>query len=128
MTRKIAAKVTIYAQSPKAGAMPFEHERRAEHALDLVLVGLEVVARTRQNQWTPVRGRWVPPADLAESERFGGAVYELAFTFDRGVWVQTWAGDKRPEASLGAIKSRTRVHLNGMEDESSETACGDAEE
>lgn len=134
MTRRIGAKLTIYAQSSKSGALEFEHRRRAEHVLDLVLGAMVEVAVARKNAWAPTRGRFVQPVDLEDSEKFGGVVYELAFTFDRAVHEQTWAGDIQPEMTLGAngIRSTTRVSLAGADDDgnpitipaTAETACG----
>jgi hypothetical protein len=125
-TRTMGAKVTIYAQSTGAGALEFEHRRRAEHILDLVLVALDDIARKRKNAWTPTGGGFVIPEALEDSERHGGAVYELRFTFDRAVFEQTWAGDIKPEATVGeggvGIGSTTRASIIGAND--NETACG----
>lgn len=129
-----ALKATIYAQSPKAGAMPFEHRRRAEQVRDHLLVALRDVATERHNGWEPRAGRFVQPIDLERTEVIGGAVYELRFTFERGVKVETWKGDKRPEATLagGMMRSRTKVSAQGWDDDNdpatvpanAETACG----
>lgn len=131
MTRKVGAKATIYAQSPTAGALEFEHRRRAEHVLDLVLVCLDDVIRIRKNAWTPSGGKFVVPDDLAKSDAYAGAVYELKFSVDRAVNVQTWAGAARPEYALadGVFKGATKVSLKGGVDDDGdpstpETACG----
>lgn len=127
MTRAIGAKITIFAKSPEPGARPYEHRRRAEHILDLVLVAMGEVAAERKNAWAPTGGRFVRAPDLEASERPGGAVYELDLTFDRAVLVQTWAGEIRPEAALGAnsIRSRTNVSLATDDDPTAaKTACG----
>jgi len=102
LNRSVGAKITIYAQSPRAGALDFEHRRRAEHILDLVLVALgdEAGSSAIYNVWAPQSGQFITPPDLEGSERRGGAVYELAVTFERAVKVQTWAGDIAPEAEL----------------------------
>jgi hypothetical protein len=128
MTRNCAAKVTIFAQAPAPGAQPFEHFRRAEHALDLVLVQLEAVILARKNAWTIKSGRFVQPDDLVKSEKAAGAVYELAFTVERAVVDRTWAGDKRPEATVGtdgvSIVSGDEIKTtNGPADQAAETAC-----
>ena len=81
-------------------------------------------------------GKFVAPPDLEKTEKIGGAVYELAFTFDRAVLARTWAGDKLPEATVGpggvVIHRTTRVSLaNGPDDDndpttvpaSAETSC-----
>jgi hypothetical protein len=134
-TRAIGCKITIYAQDPRAGARPFEHRRRAERVLDLVLVALAGIAATRKNALSVKGGRFVQPDDLAKSEEIGGAVYELLFTFDRAVIDRTWAGAERAEATLasGSITSTTKVSLKGGADDdddpttvpaTAETACG----
>lgn len=130
--RTVACKITIYAQSTKAGALPFEHERLAEKALDSVLCALNSVAQGangngRANVFKPTGGGFVKPDDLTAAETPSGAVYELTFTFDRGVSVHTWAGAKRPESTLasGFMRSRTSVSQNGSTtDDVGETACG----
>lgn len=134
-TRAIAGKITIYARSPSANATTWENRNRAEHILDLVLCKMCQVAAERKNLWQPVGGGFVRPRDLEQSPRPGGAVYELTFTFDRGVFEQTWDGDIRPTATLGpnAVRSRTAVSLahSGDDDDDpntvpahAETACG----
>lgn len=127
-TRRVGAKIQIYAQSTKSGALEFEHRRRAEHVLDLVLVALSESATMRRSRIEFGRGRFVQPDDLDESEKFGGSVYELLFTFDRAVMVQTWAGDAQPTTTLGpgGIRSTTQVSMAGSNDDEpdAETACG----
>lgn len=103
MTRLVGGKVTIYAQSTRAGAQPFEHRARAEQILDVVLVALELVAAERRNRIEFTGGRFVLPADLAATERIGGAVYELTFSLERAVVAQTWAGLAQSEAVLDAV-------------------------
>lgn len=100
LTRSIACKITIYAQSGRAGAQPFEHRRRAEHVLDLVLNALEYVAKIRKNAWAPTGGAFIQPDDLVKSEIQVGAVYELTFEFDRAVQDRDWEYDAAPEAEL----------------------------
>jgi hypothetical protein len=128
--RDIGVKVTIYTQHPELGAMPFEHRRRAEHALDMFIVALFEVAAVRRNAFNLTGGKFVQPIDLKTSEKIGGAVYELKFTIDRGIRQLTWQGEKRPEATLDPetgvkAKSKTNVALaNGAEDAPVETGCG----
>lgn len=118
-------KLTIFAQSPRAGAMPFEHRRRAEQIRDLVCVAMGDVAGARKNRWTPTNGGFVTPENLQPSEQMGGAAYALSFTFERGVAVRNWAGDAAPEAALENMSSTTNVTLaNGPDDQVVETGCG----
>lgn len=134
-TRTVSGKITIYAQSPLSGATNFEHERRAEAILDQVLIGLDYVAAVDKNKWEPKSGQFITPEDIKESERRGGAVYELKFTYDRAVIVRTWADAIRPEFTFGAgsLRSTTKVSLaHGADDDNdpntppatAETACG----
>jgi len=133
MTRRMGVKLTIYARSPKAGAREFEHRRRAEHVLDLVLVCMGDVAATRRNAWSQGGGKFVLPADLEKSETPGGAVYEQLITFDRAVYQQDWNGAIAGEATLADITSTTKAFRAWTPDDdddfttppaTAETACG----
>lgn len=124
MNRNVAAKVTIYAQSAAPGALDWEHRRRAEHALDLVLVALEKVIVARKNGWTLKGGGFVQPEDLQKSECAGGVAYELKFTVERGVYEQKWNGDIRPQVTGVTITGTDRITTkNGPSDQVPETAC-----
>lgn len=131
-TRSFAAKITIYARSENAGAPPWEHRRRAERILDMVLCSLDVVAAARKNAWRPSSGGFRRPVDLEQSAKPAGAKYVLTFTFDRGV---AWEGDANPEITIGTggIRSRTAVSIMHASDDdddpnnvpaSAVTACG----
>src|SRR5678816_1241544 len=83
--RNIGAKVRIYAKAASAGAMFFEHERRAEHVLDLFLVALYQVAAERRNGYALKSGRFIKPEDVPSDRtvsEFPGAVYELALSYE----------------------------------------------
>jgi len=132
-TRAIGGKLTIYARSGSANATEWEHRRRAETILDLVLCAMAYVAAVRRNAWSPKSGAFVVPEDFADAERLGGAAYELKFAFDRGVLDRTWTGAIAAEASLAGISSTTKVSLRGGADDddnpltvpaTAETACG----
>lgn len=103
LTRNTGVRVTIYAKHPSAGAIYWEHVRRAEHVLDLVLVGLDVVAKKRQNLVVFRSGKFVYPEDLKASETPGGAAYELLLTFDRGVADRNWDYSAGPTAIVTAV-------------------------
>lgn len=107
LTRVVGDKITIYAQCPNKGANYWEHIYRAEHVLDMVLIALDVVAKKRANLFVPRSGKFVLPDDLKPSETPGGAVYELLFTFDRGVAHRTWAGGILPTAEITAVAPNT---------------------
>ncbi len=134
-TRTVAYKLTIYSQSKGAGASLFEHCRRAEKILDMVLTSMDYVAAVRKDAWEPKGGKFITPEFLKGAESPGGAVYELKFTFDRAVATRTWAGSARPTATLGAggVTSITKVsQAHGPDDDddqttvpaTAETACG----
>lgn len=117
-TRAVAAKITIYAQAVGAGSNHWEHRRRAEKVLDLVLVALAKVLSVRQVGYTLGRGRFVPIEDLQESESASGAAYELLLTVERAVFDQTWTDIDQPEATVGGvdgirIKNTVLASLNG---------------
>ncbi len=133
--RNIGVKLTIYAQSVAAGAAPFEHRRRAEHALDMVVVALIDIAAARKNAMRITGGRLVQPIDLEKSEAVAGAVYELKLTWERGITQKTWAGAIRPEFEITAdnLTSTTLVsRAFGPDDDNdpstppaiAEVACG----
>lgn len=114
-TARCGYKATIYAQSDVAGPQPFEHRRLCELMRDQFLVAMDYVASTRQNDWAPTSGQFITPPDLVGSEAQGGAVYELAFTFDRGIQDVTWAGATAPTYTLagGTVKSTTKAFATG---------------
>lgn len=103
LTRNTGVKVTIYAQNPRAGAIYWEHVRRAEHVLDMVLIAIDLIAKARQNIAVFRSGKFVYPVDLKESETPGGAVYELYLTLDRGVADRNWDFTAQPTAEITAV-------------------------
>ena len=103
LTRDVGVKITIYAQQPSKGAIYWEHVRRAEHVLDIVLIGIDKIAKTRRNIVVFKSGKFIYPEDMKESETPGGAVYELLFTFDRGVADRTWDGAADPTVTISAV-------------------------
>lgn len=121
--RNIGAKITIYAQAVNANAVHWEHRRRCEHILDLVYVALNLVLMTRQNGYRITKARFIQPADLKPSEQIAGAVYEITLTIERGVYEQTWKGEKQPEGTLSGIGSTTSVNLPGSATQP-EIGCG----
>jgi hypothetical protein len=99
-TRNIGAKITIYAKSPQSGAVEFEHRRVAEQVLDQVLVALRHIAARRKIGLAIGAGKFATVAALESSDRQGGAVYELAVSFERGVAEVTWVGASAPTVTL----------------------------
>ena len=98
--RMLAGLFRIYAQAPETNATVFEHRRRADTVVDLVICAMALVSSVRRNRWNAGPGKLVPLPDLEESSVDGGAVYELPFTFERAVHDLTWTGSKRPEVTL----------------------------
>jgi len=102
--REVGCVARIFARSPRAGAMSFEHFERTEHVLDHVIVALdEVVRGDRKEVLTLTGGGFVELEDMSASDRVSGAVYELRFVVERGVYAETWAGEARPEATIGGV-------------------------
>lgn len=131
-TRRIGGKITIYARSPAANATAWEHRRRAEAALDLVICAMAYIAADRKNAWAPTGGAFVAPADETSADAPGGAAYELRFTFDRPVPDWTWGKAIAPEATIAGFTNTTKVSACGADDDNdpttvpvqAETACG----
>lgn len=101
-TGNIGAKLTIYAQSMKAGALEFEHRRLARSVVDLVLVAIRTICAEWPTGLAIGVGGFTTIADLEKSERQGGAVYELEITVERGIFDTTFAGAYAAEANLTA--------------------------
>lgn len=116
MLSNVGAKITIFAQAANAGTAQWEHRRRARHVLDLVLVALDKVLKGKKQGYALSKGGFVKLADLESSESVSGAVYELSLSIERNVFEQTWAGDKRPEATIGvdvAVSNTVRAAIEG---------------
>lgn len=113
--RGMACKLTIYAASPKAGALEYEHRRQVEHVLDIVVVSLQEIAKGRQNLWTPKSGRFLKPDEWKTTDTLPGVAYEFKFDFDRGIVKRTWVGDAEPTTTIveGEIQSKTEVSIAG---------------
>jgi hypothetical protein len=123
LTRNTGVKVTIYAQSAAKGATYWEHKRRAEHVLDMVLIAIDVIAKQRANLVVFRSGKFVYAKDFDGSETPGGAIYELFLTFDRGVADRNWDGTAQPTATI------TNVYPNygsGVTIKNTDTATGGA--
>jgi hypothetical protein len=101
--RWIGFELRIFVQSPHAGAQEFEHRRRADHALDLVVNAIDKVIEKRLNRWRIQSGSYAQPIDLEKSEKIGGTIYVLRFDVDRAMQDQQWNGDSA--VTLGSIAS-----------------------
>lgn len=127
--RHLAAKVTIWAQSPRPGALSFEHERRCDTIADQVIGQLVKVLSARKNSYEIGAGRFIEAEDAKGSEIPNFAVYEIPFVVGRAVEMRTWAGAAAAEATLGGtggvtVGNITRVSSAGDTTPANETACG----
>lgn len=109
LTRNQMCKLLIYAKAPSAGAMYWEHTRRAEHVLDLVLISLFDILKARRQLFEFKSGKFIFPDDLQKSETPALAVYELSFMFDRGVFYQKWDGSGAATATIVATQASPPV-------------------
>lgn len=124
--RKLAAKVTVYAQDPKSGALPHEHVRRADRVVDAVLAALRQVLVARKNGAEIGSGQLVELEDAKGAPVPSFAVYEIPFFVRRAVEGRTWAGAAAAEATIasGTIASTTTVSIDDATTPTTETGCG----
>jgi len=122
--RRLSAKVTIYAQDPRA-ALPHEHVRRADMVADRVLAALRQVLVARKNGAEIGAGQLVELEDAKGTPVPNFAVYEIPFFVRRAVEVRTWAGSAAEEGgafTATTVASTTVVGLEGATP--TETGCG----
>ena len=115
--RTVSAKVTIYAQEPRAGALYHEHIRRSDAIADQVLARLVEVLTTRKNA-----GAQIGPCTIVELVDSKGtsvpnfAVCEIRFFVPRAVLARiSWAVAAAETVTLGAssVDSTTAVSMPG---------------
>lgn len=132
MRRVVGATLRIYARAGFTGAAWHDHAERAEKILDHVLCELDAITRKRRNALTWGAGGFIVLEEEDGAELTAGAVYELAFEVDRGVYRTTWEGDAREEIKIGPppdvpIVSTTKVSDDpppaGTPPPDAETAC-----
>lgn len=102
----------IYARSSLSGAVGHDHADRARLVRDHVIAELDAIVRGRKNVLAWGAGGLTTLDDAEGSTVWGGAVYELEFTIDRGVFRRTWAGKAHDEVVIGtdvAIVNTTKV-------------------
>jgi len=125
---QIPVRVSIYAQAPQSGALPFEHRRYARRIAGAVLSALHEIAVTRRNHILTPSGRRVTPEDLEGSERPRGALYELTFAIEAEVpAASTWSSVAAPTKTFESdtFESTTKVVLDPLApDETAATGCG----
>jgi hypothetical protein len=124
--RMIPAQLDVYARAPDAGPTSFEHARRAHHVMDLVLVHLDKVCRTRKEPLEIGSVTPLVPEAFADVKRPGGYALRLQFSVRRAVLGVTWASVAATEATLasGTVVSTTQVSRVGDSTPDNETACG----
>lgn len=126
--RRLSAKITIYAQEPRA-ALYHEHVRRVDRAADSVLAALRQVLVARKNGAAGEigAGRLVELEDTKGTPVPNFAVYEIPFFVRRAVEVRTWAGAAAEEGgafTATTVASTTKVGLQGDPTPPIETGCG----
>lgn len=129
---KTSCALRIYAQARVAGATVQDHDRRVLAVRDKAVVAMDKIANARRNAWAPTAGGLVLPDDLAASEAWPGAVYEMRFDIERAVHDYNWAGEAAPTVALGdepgaaQMKSTTTARLAGTDhdEDPGVTACG----
>ena len=123
--RKLAAKITIYAQEPRAGAQHHEHVRRADRVVDSVLAALRQVLVARKNGSEIDAGQLVELEDAKGTPVTNFAVYEIPFSVRRAVEVRTWAGSAAEEGGAFTATTIASTTVVGLEGETpTETGCG----
>lgn len=101
--RSVACTCRIFAKSSLAGAGIHNHEREANALADLFLVAIHKVVRSRCSEYRITRAKFLSVDELKYTglETWPGAVYEISFEVDRGVFDTTWTGEKSTEATIG---------------------------
>lgn len=124
--RKLAAKITVYAQEPRAGAQHHEHVRRADRVVDSVLAALRQVLVARKNGAAEIgAGQLVELEDTKGTPVTNFAVYEIPFSVRRAVEVRTWAGAAATEGGAFTATTIASTTVVGLEGETpTETGCG----
>jgi len=94
----VAGTATIYARSGVAGARIEEHEAIADQAADLVYVALKTAANQLLTTVEVISAGLLSAADLGldDLESWPAVVYEIGFSFRRGVNDLIWDTDSRP--------------------------------
>jgi hypothetical protein len=125
--RRIAGRVTVFAQDTRPGAKHWDHERRMDLLVDVVSIALEKVLEGRCNTSSVGDGQKFVPVDLAATTIHGGAAYRFPFYVSRGVADRDWDGSALPEAQVGpdgvSVQSRTLVYLDQGPNGVHEPAC-----
>lgn len=102
--RQVGARLRIFAQATSAGSMQHEHERRVDAVADRVFVALDGIIRgARRTSWRIESAKLLSADELQMRglETWPGAVYEIVFSVDRGVFDTAWDGSAADEVTVG---------------------------
>lgn len=102
-TRGIGVQIRIFARVVREGAQPFEHRRKCDHVLDMVLVALKKISATRGDEFEIRSSDYYIPPDLSKSDNAGGCAYQLLLYWDRGVGDIDWQYNADEEGTIGEV-------------------------
>lgn len=119
--RWLACKATVFAQSNASGAQVYDHERIADEIVDKLTVALHKIMRARHNQYQISASHFLSAEEAALQglEQWPGAIYQFAFSIDRGVVDTTWTGAKAAEATMGGehgVRIKHAITVKGQGD------------
>lgn len=103
--RRIGVQIRVFARVDRAGAQPFEHRRKTDHALDLVYVALEKIAKTRGNEFTLRTTDYYTPPDIAPSDVPNGCAYQMQLFWDRSVDDRDWKYNAADEGTIAHVET-----------------------
>ena len=123
-TLSVGVVLRVWAESNVHGAMGHNHREMARQVVDLLLVAIDEVCRTRAQPWTWKSGKFLKPEQIDPSLQgmrpASGVVYEIRGSIDRGVFDRTWIGEAAPTVEVGTdgmiIRQNTLV-VEGDPDE-----------
>jgi len=121
------AKVTIYAQDPRAGALHHEHTARAAKALRSVIAALHQVLVAGRHGSKIGNPKPVKLADAKGTPVTNFFAYEVPFSARTSVELRTWPGAAATEGGAftsTTVASTTVVGLEGDPTPPTETGCG----
>ena len=121
------AKVTIYAQDPRAGALHHEHTARAAKALRSVIAALHQVLVAGRHGSKIGNPKPVKLADAKGTPVTNFFAYEVPLSARTSVELRTWPGAAATEGgafTATTVASTTVVGLEGDPTPPTETGCG----
>jgi hypothetical protein len=122
---EIPAKVTIYAQDPRAGALHHEHITRAVKVLRSVVAALHQVLVAGKHGSKIGNPKPVKLEDTKGTPVTNFFAYEVPFFVRTSVEVRTWAGSAAEEGGAFTATTIASTTVVGLEGETpTETGCG----